>query len=203
VLKKFFSFNFLGRSSSLLAIVVLLSGCSSFYVDTATKEIPTSAFKQVAHPKPVQIMFEFQTNGKFNERATAFLKEQVIEQIKSSGLFAAEAKTSSKPAVLSVTINNVVIDKEAAAKGFATGLTFGLMGNTVADGYICTVSYLAEGQSTPIVKTAKHLIHTKIGNAKTPANVVKYPSVEAASRTMAREILSNTLHSLSHDQQFN
>ena len=55
-----------------------LSGCASFYVDTATKEIPVEAYKKPALAKPVQVVFEFQTKGVANAAATKFLSPQVM-----------------------------------------------------------------------------------------------------------------------------
>lgn len=187
--------------TGLLASMALLTGCASMYVDTATKEVPVTEFKQVANPKPVNVVFEFQTKGVPNSRATAFLKDQVIEQVKASQLFTVE-NGGSDAGMLNITLNNMPITEDAAAKGFVTGLTFGLAGSTVSDGYICTISYLAPGQTQPIVKTARHAIHTTVGNATPPAGVVKAANAETAVRSMTREVVSNALNDLSHDQQF-
>lgn len=194
---------FLTRSW-LFFLPFCLSGCLStaFYVDTSTKEIPVSEFKMISQPKPVTVMFEFQTNGAHNDVATRLFKEQVVEQVRNSKLFIVDSSSSTKMAVVGITINNVVIDENAVSKGVATGLTFGLAGSTVSDGYICTVSYLPEGSQTPIIKTAKHAIHATIGNASAPKNGIKQPDANAATSVMIRDVLSNTLYALSHDENF-
>lgn len=190
-------------SACVVAGAALLTGCASVYVDTATKAVPVSEMKKVAQPKPVRLVFEFQTKGAPNARATEFLKESVAEQVKKSGLFAAVDSTSSGDAMLNITLDNVPLTDDAAAKGFVTGLTFGLAGSAVTDGYICTVTYLPAGQAKPIVKTARHAIHAVIGNAKAPTGAKKAESVEVAVRTMAQEVLSNALRDLSYDASFN
>lgn len=180
-----------------------LSGCASFYVDTATKEIPVEAYKKPALAKPVQVVFEFQTKGVPNAAATKFLSPQVMEQIKGSGLFS-EVKETPVPdgALLSVVLNNVPMSDDAFSKGFVTGLTFGLAGSQVSDGYICTMKYLPAPQAAPITKTARHAIHTVIGAKEGPANGTKMESIEMAVKTMTRQIVSTALNDLSHDPAF-
>ena len=182
----------------------VFTGCASVYVDTATKEVPASEMKKVADPKPVQLVFEFQTKGAPNPRATTLLKDTVAKEVADTGLF---SKVASEPTpnigMLNVTLNNVPLTDNAAGKGFVTGLTFGLAGSAVTDGYICTVSYLPAGQTTPIVKTARHAIHTTVGNANPPAGVQKAPSMLDAVQKMTRDVVSNALKDLSYDAAFN
>jgi hypothetical protein len=189
----------------LLTTAALLTGCVKPYLDPGTKEVARSEFRQIEQPKPVHMVFEFQTKGAPNARATKFLAEQVTQQIKGSGLFAGlDAPGSPEVAVLQVTLNNVPVTSEndAFAKGFGTGLTFGLIGSSVSDGYICTVSYLAPGSTTPIVKTARHAIHTTVGNHAPPPGAIAAADTTEAVRTMTRQILSNALFDLSKDPQF-
>lgn len=180
-----------------------LSGCATFYVDTATKEIPVEAYKKPASAKPVQVVFEFQTKDVANAAATKFLSPQVMEQIKGSGLFSEVKETPvTDGALLSVVLNNVPLSDDAFSKGFVTGLTFGLAGSQVSDGYICTMKYLPAPQAAPIIKTARHAIHTVIGAKEGPANGTKMESAEMAVKTMTRQIVSTALNDLSHDPAF-
>ncbi|MBR8210793.1 hypothetical protein KDW61_19185 [Burkholderia cenocepacia] len=190
--------------ASLLVVTALLSACASSYVDTTIKEVPAAEMKQVAQPKPVQLVFEFQSKGAPNPRATDQLKDVVIKEVKDTNLFSA-VSTDSAPdvALLNVTLNNVVLTDNPAAKGFVTGLTFGLAGNVVTDGYICTVSYLPAGRSTPIVKTARHAIHTTVGITSPPPAAQKAASIREAIETMTRDVLSNALKDLADDPAFN
>lgn len=187
----------------LLAGAALLTGCANFYVDGNTKEVPASAFAKPEQPEPVQLVVEFQTKGVTNARATGQLKTMVADSVRSTGLFSEVRDVPApKAGLLSVTLNNVPLTDDAAAKGFMAGLTFGAAGQQVTDGYICTVSYLAPGQITPIVKTARHAIHTTVGAAHAPANSWKAPSIQEAVRTMVRQVMSVTLNDLSHDPAF-
>ncbi|MBT1536568.1 hypothetical protein B7R78_0006205 [Ralstonia solanacearum] len=190
--------------ASVLTGAALLSGCASVYVDTATREVPAADMKKVAEPKPVQLVFEFQSKGAPNPRATDLLKGVVTKEVKDTGLFSS-VTTGATPgvAMLNVTLNNIPLTDNAAGKGFVTGLTFGLAGSAVTDGYICTVSYLPAGQSTPIVKTARHAIHATFGNANPPPTAQKSASMLDAVNKMTRDVLSNALKDLSYDPAFN
>jgi hypothetical protein len=195
------------REFSLALVVAgaaVLSGCASVYVDTATKEVPVADMKKPGQPKPVQLTFEFQSKGMPNAQATALLKGDVIQQVKESGLFAS-VTTQPAPGVplLSVILNNLPLTENPAAQGFVTGLTFGLAGSVASDGYICTVSYLPNGRSSPVVKTARHALHTTFGNASPPPGAVKSENVTSAVKKMERDVLSNALKELSDDPSFN
>lgn len=187
-----------------LSAAALLTGCATAYVDTAIKEVSVADLKKVAQPKPVQLTFEFTTKGAPNARATEFLKAAVSDQIKASGLFSSvETTPATNLGVLNVKLDNVPITKDAAAQGFVTGLTFGLAGSTVTDGYVCTVQYLPAGQGQIISATARHAIHTALGNSSPPPSAKKSANMEDAVKTMTREILSNALRDLAANPAFN
>lgn len=198
MMKKLFGF----LAAGLLA--ASLTGCATSYVDTATKEVPAAAFKKPATPKPVQVVFEFQTKGVANAAATKLLSTQVTDQIKGSGLFAEVQSTPvANGALLSVVLNNVPLSDDAFSKGFVTGLTFGLAGSQVTDGYVCSIKYLPGGQAPAITKSAQHAIHTVLGAKEAPANATPSENVEAAVRTMTRQVVSTALNELSRDPGFN
>jgi hypothetical protein len=187
----------------LLVSASMLTGCASFYVDTAIKDVPASEIQKAAQPKPVQLIFDFQTKGAPNSRAADFLRAQVTDQIKATQLFSSvDDKPVAGGAILSVVLNNIPLDDSPEAKGFVTGLTFGLKGNMVTDGYVCTVTYLPGGTASPIVKIGKHAIHTTIGASAAPLNAVKAENVTEAVKTMTRQIVGNTLRDLSQDPVF-
>lgn len=201
-----FALNEWARKAALgvfLSATALLGGCASAYLDGSTKEVPAAQFKKPASPAPVQVLFDFQTKGVANAQATAFLRERVIEQVKSSGLFS-EVGSAAVPsgAVLSVTLNNVPMSDDAFSKGFVTGLTFGLAGSQVSDGYICTATYRASSNATPVTKQARHAIHTTMGAAATPGNAIKMPDHTQAVYQMTTQVVSNVLNDVSQDVNF-
>jgi hypothetical protein len=144
------------------------------------------------------------TNGAANARATEMLKARVQDQISGSGLFTkvSEAHTP-RGGLLTLTVNNVPLDGDAAAKGFVAGLTFGLAGQTVGDGYTCTIRYSSPRAGTgALVKQGQHVIYTSIGTGGPPTGAQKVASVDEAVTTMLRQLISRTLNDLSQDPAF-
>lgn len=191
------------RRLVVLLAAAVLAGCASFYVDSGTKEVPASQYRRVEPLHPVQLLFEFQTKGVSNARATTYVKTRVLDQVKASGLF---SEVSEQPvagnALLSVTLNNVPLTDDAFSKGFVTGLTFGLAGSKVSDGYVCTVNYTPAAGAAPIVKLARHAIHTSLGATSAPENAVKATSIEEALTLMVRQVVSTALNDLTQDPAF-
>lgn len=181
------------------------SALAASYIDPGLKDVPAEAKVTVANPQPVQILFQFQTDGAPNERATKLLKKQVIDTVIASGLFSevTEAPVASG-AVISVTINNVVKDalKDATAQGFVTGLTFGLKGTLVTDRYVCTVEYVAGPNAETIRRAVNHAIHTTIGLKTPPPELIKVKNTMEAVMTMTRQTVSNALNQVAADPAF-
>lgn len=189
---------------AIAGMALVATGCATHYVDTALRDVPAEKMAKAQDPKPVQLLFEFQTKGATNPRATAQLKAKTTEIVTDSHLF---SQVSPDPGegrpVLSIVVNNVPITQDAVAKGFVTGLTFGLAGSTVTDGYICTIDYLPSGSAGKISTTVRHAIHTTLGNAGAPPSAVKSASIQEAVYTMLRQIISNGLNDLAANPGFN
>ena len=193
------------RRICVLALAGSLTACISIapYVDNGMPEVPTSQFKKTDPQHAVQVLFEFQSKGVANAKVTATLKQQVLDQVKASGVFSnVDAAPVEGGALLSIVLNNVPITDNAAAKGFGTGLTFGLVGSEVVDGYICTATYSAGPGATPVVKTERHAIRSTIGNASAPANATKVSSLTEAVNVMSHQVLSHVLDGVTHDPEF-
>jgi len=100
-----------------------------------------------------------------------------------------------------VALNDTVND--AYRKGAVTGLTFGLIGNTVGDGYICTVDYLAGSNAPKITKTVRDAIYTSIGATTTePEHAQKMKSLKEAGEYMTRVVIANGINELAKDPAF-
>jgi len=180
------------------------SAMAASYVDPALKDVPAEARVTVASPQPVQILFQFQTDGAPNERATKLLKKQVIDTVIASGLFSEVTETPApNGAVISVTLNNVVKNlKDATAQGFVTGLTFGLKGSLVTDHYTCTVEFVSGPDAVKISRSVEHAIHSTIGIKTPPEGLVKSKNIMEAVMTMTRQAVSNPLNQLAADPAF-
>lgn len=193
----------LARALCAVALAMGLTGCVSVYVDNKLPEVPATQFAKPAQPQPVQLFFEFQTKGVQNQQATALLKDRITEQVRSSGVF---ASVSDSPvtggASLSIVLDNVPTSDDAFRKGFVTGLTFGLAGSQIGDGYICTATYRAPGATEPIVKKARNVLWGTVGAASPPPGAVKAASIDAAMTVISRQVVSNVLNDVTHDPAF-
>lgn len=179
-------------------ISIVLTGCISptMYVDPG---LPPASKADLARSEqqPIQFLYEFQTRGSANARATDSTKERALAVMKDSGLFSAvSAEPQANQRRLTVVINNVPITKDAASQGFGTGLTFGLIGSTVTDGYECSAVLTVPG-AQPLTMQFKHAIHTTIGNTTPPAGMTPEPSPEDAVTKLVNQLMWSILRDAS------
>lgn len=185
----------------LASVSILTSGCANFYVDNGLRGADTAQITKPASPKPVQLFFSFQTKGSPNAMATQHLKSQVTDLVKQSGLFSDVQEVAGPDAgVLQLTINNIP-SNDAVGKGVMTGLTLGLAGNTVGDGYVCDLQY-KRGDAPAIEAKANHAIYTSIGATSGPEAATKMASLGEAVTTMVRQSVKTLLVKLSNNAQF-
>ena len=192
------------RQILLSAALACLGGCATFYVDGNSPEVPVAQYKKPVAPGDVQLIWEFQTKGVANARATAMLKARVRDQIVDSGLFASVSDAPvASGALLAATVNNVPLSDDAVSKGFLAGLTFGIAGQTVGDGYECTLRYTpGRSGAAPLERNGKHVIYTSVGSGGPPPGAQKMTNVDEAVTTMLRQLISRTLNDLSQDPAF-
>ncbi len=188
----------------IAAAALLTSGCLSMrsYVDPALGEVPAAERIALANPQPVQLIFEFRTQGTANTRATRLLQEQISETVRTSGLF---SSVSSDPvpngALLSLVIDNIPQDGAAEA-GFTTGLTFGLAGSTISDYYVGTARYAPGSGGGEIAAEERHTLHSLIGAGEGPANMVQAENTEVGVRTVIRQLSEHLLFELANQPGF-
>jgi hypothetical protein len=96
--------------------------------------------------------------------------------LRASGVVVPYEGKGTADGEISFVVNNVANVGDAAAKGFGTGLTFGLVGSHVTDGYEMTVR-LTQGDAVDVRKY-QHAIYTTVGNASGPPGV---PAVSFAT----------------------
>lgn len=189
----------------LLALVasVSLSGCitAKMYVDPGLHKLSRSDMPVVPDTHPVQVLFEFQTKGNANAKATANIEPRVVTIVSESGLFSKVSTIADQAdaGVLKIVINNMPLTDHATAKGVGTGLTFGLAGSLVEDGYVCDASYSRGGKTTDV--QIHHAIYTTIGNHAAPMGLTAMDPQSAVNLAMD-EIAWNALKQLADKQAF-
>jgi hypothetical protein len=197
------AWSFAGRIAALLAVSGL-AACGSFYVDNTIHDLARSERVTIASPQSVQLLFDFQTRGVSNSRATDYARDMATAAVADSGIF---ASVSSDPqatgATLQVTVNNVPLTDNAFARGALVGATFGLVGQTVGDGYVCTVEYRDSPGSAWIRKSVRDAIYTSLGaTASTPGHAARVASMGDAVKLMLHKCIGNALDALGRDPGF-
>lgn len=190
------------RGTALLASLALLTGCLSIkaYVDPALPIVTKADVSAPAAPKPVQLAFEFRTNGAANASASSQIRPRVATVAAESGLFSTvSAEPVEGGAVLTIVIDNVSDTGDAAAKGFGTGLTLGAVGSMVTDGYVATATY--EQGERRLEASAKHAIHTTIGNKAGPEGLTPVTLQQGVEQVMD-QLSWNLLKQLDDKQAF-
>ena len=193
------------RAARLLALALValfaLSGCITphMYVQGGMPLLAASDFTPPTPKKPVQLLFEFRAKGSPNASATKQIRPFVESVANASGLFAAVSPTPADGGVLAITIDNVPLTDDVAAKGFGTGLTLGLVGTMVTDGYVCKATYTANGRTTQA--EVKHAISTTIGNHAGPPGLTPMDPRSAVDLAM-REITWQLLKRLADQHAF-
>lgn len=178
------------------------TGCLSTraYVDPALPQVDRADLPAAGVLRDVQILPEFRSKGVANAAATDLLKTRAMSVAAESGLFAqVSSQHSPGAAQLHLVIDNVPVTDNAMAKGVGTGLTFGLAGSLVTDGYKATASYTTGQQQ----HTARldHAIHTTIGNKAGPEGLAPMQLADAVN-TMIDQVVWNLLKQLSGQGAF-
>ena len=196
--------------SWLLALAALAwagAAAAAAYVDAGLPDVKPADRVVIAHPQPVQVLFEFDTKGAPNARGTKLLKQTALDTIRDSGLFSdiSEGPTANG-AVLSVVIDNVIDPDElrdAEGKGMVTGLTFFVAGTNVTDHYVCTIDYVSGPTARKIERMAHHGVTAQLGLINsTPDDSVKVGGLRDAQLVMVRQIIANPLNDLARDPDF-
>ncbi len=112
-----------------------MTGCisSKSYVDPSFGKATYDDIQKVETQHAMLVDIEFQRNGEAFPDANAEVRSHVERTLRASGVITPDL--DSTPKRIKVTVNNVADLGEAAAKGFATGLTFGAVGTPVTDYY--------------------------------------------------------------------
>jgi hypothetical protein len=109
-------------------------------------------------------------------------------------------ETDTSLGTLAVQMDNVGDLGKAVGKGFVTGLTLGLVGSTVTDGYVMKSSYSAnDGRKSE--HEYQHAIHSLIGAGSTPEGVETMSPMEAAIRVV-EDLIAQMLRDLKDEGLF-
>lgn len=180
---------------------------AKWFIDNTLGEVKAEERVTVTTPQPVQIIFEFQRDGKAVPAAVKQVKPMVLESLKERGFF---SEVSDKPtangALLNIVINNVVNKEELAKlkkKAFGAGLTFGLGSGLVATDRYFVSFELIPATGKPSIKTElEHAIHMKYGKSDAAIPGTEVKKVMDAVRGMVKQSVSKGMNSIAADPGF-
>ena len=141
-------------------------------------------------PRPVVLAVEFQTNGKPRSGVTKSVQERVSRILTATKVFSSiTTEVAENTDELRIVLNNVGDLGDAAGKGAVTGLTLGISGSTVTDGYIMTATFTRIGQP-PVEKVYRHALLSTVGNAPGPAGLAPMGIREAFDQVLQDLVLN-------------
>jgi hypothetical protein len=183
--------EFMNHKIRILFLIVaslVITGCISpkSFLDPSFPKVACEDLKKKNEPLHLRLVVEFQRNGEPYPKADTTLRDNAERIFRGSGVIIPVADASQGE--VKIVVNNIADRGSAAAKGFGTGLTWGLIGNTVTDAYELSIFITANGKT--ISRTAiKHAFHTAIGNTSVPPGLETVPPGVAFGRILEQMLL--------------
>ena len=174
----------------LVCCVAILEGCISVhsYVDPQYRRASYDDLTRVNPPYAVSLKVEYQLNGKERPKAQKSLLDHVERSLRASGVVVPYEGKGDAVGEISVIANDVGNMGAAAAKGFGTGLTFGLVGSHVTDNYEVSIRLTLSG--SVIEKKYQHAIISTVGNASGPPGLPAVPLATAINQVVDDVVLN-------------
>jgi len=176
------------RKCFLVVTSLMLAGCISpkSFLDPSFPKVAYEDLNKTSEPLRIKLVVEFQRNGQPYPKADTTLRDNAERILRASGVIVPAADAGQGE--VKIVVNNIADLGSASAKGFGTGLTFGLVGSTVTDAYELSIFITFNGKT--ISRTAvKHAIHTAIGNTSAPPNLEAVPVNVAFERVLEQMLL--------------
>jgi hypothetical protein len=166
----------------------LLTACISAksFVDPSQTKLTYENLRRPQEPLKLSLVTEFQRNGERFPAADSTLRDSTERVLRASGVIVPTA--DARAGQVKIVVNNVADRGAAAAKGFGTGLTFGLAGSTVMDAYELTMQINVNGKvySSSVIR---HSLFTAIGNTSTPPGIEVMPVGVAFQKVLEQMLL--------------
>jgi len=182
---------------------IALTGCMTVktYVDPTLPVLAQEQLPKIRQAQPAMVLFEFRTKGNANARATNSIRPKVMAAVADSRMFGTLSETAggADSGLLRVVIDDQADMGNAVAKGFGTGLTFGLAGSLVTDVYVCTASYTVGGKT--VETTVQHALHSTIGNHGAPQGMTAVKPQEALDQ-IVNQLVWHALQQLDQEHAF-
>ena len=170
--------------------LLLLGGCvavsTKSFLDPSIQKISYEDIQRRSVPLKLKLFVEFQVNGKHYPAGDSELKDIAERVLRGTGVIVPVEKQSDGE--IKVLVNNFIDPDKLFAQGFKAGLTFGIVGKTLLDGYEMTVSITANGKTANIT-AINHAIYSTIGNLSPPIGTEVISTTVAVRRVIEQMLL--------------
>jgi hypothetical protein len=169
-------------------MIATMTGCTTAksFVDQTYPKIAYSDVKKTPTPLHLQLSAQFQRNGELAPNLDKLLRDSSGRILRETGVI--EPVLEGGDGTINIVINNIADIGNAVLKGFGTGLTLGLIGNTVTDAYEMAIIITVNNKKIERI-AIKHALHSAIGNTSTPEGVETMPTNVAFERVLEQMIL--------------
>jgi hypothetical protein len=157
------------RLLAAAAAALSLSGCISTksFIDPTMPRVGYDDVKRAGEPLRLRLVVQFQRNGAPFPGADPTLRENAERVLLASGVIVPDPQAAGE---IRVVVNNIADLAQARRRGFGTGASLGIAGNTVTDAYEMSVT-ISRGGKVAQREGIKHALHTAIGNVSLPPNL--------------------------------
>jgi hypothetical protein len=183
------------RILAMVACLAALQGCISTrsYVDPQYRHATYSELARPTPPYALSVKVEFERNGEAKPAVDREIRADIERTLRASGVAVPYDGTGIADGELSFVLNNVTNLGSAVGKGVGTGLTFGLVGSHISDGYEMMVR-LTQGENIT-QRQYSHAILSTVGNASAPAGMTAV-SLSTAVNQVIDDLVLNSLKDL-------
>ena len=180
------------RPIAVLLLTVLASGCltSRSYVDGAFPKVAYQDVGSVRLADELELLVEFQFVGVSNLSLSNEVREKAVLVLRRTGAFGAvTSRGGPNAARLDLIVNRLDDVNAEMLKGFGTGLTLGLVGNTLTDGYEVQARYRSSLDAEPVLHRYEHAIYTTTGHESAPEGLDPMNGDDAFERLLEEILL--------------
>ena len=183
------------RIMALAACLAALSGCISThsYVDPQYRHASYSDLRRPNPPYVLAVKVEFERNGEARPAVDPEIRADIERSLRASGVALPYDGTQPATGEISFVLNNLANVAGGAAKSFGTGMTYGLVGSHLTDGYEMHVR-LTQGDVVT-ERSYQHAIVTTVGHASGPKGVTPV-NLGTAVNQVIDDLVLNSLKDL-------
>jgi hypothetical protein len=181
-------------------MIVMATACAprtATYVDPQFRKAGLGDVKAPAKKYSTVVSVEFLRDGNRRDEVDGTLKAAVEKAMVASGVMLPSLQKGD--IAIKVVVNNITNSTSSFWKSFGTGLTLGLVGSTVTDAYVATIT-MTYAKGEIIKKEYKHALHTTVGAKSAPVENSQPTTPAAGFDKVMEDIMLNFISEMQAQQ---